>query len=287
MDSNTLIESIKKYLAENGTVGWMVVSTVAMFILFVILWLFGPSLPFYASEYLMLSAGELSMFYRPWTWFTYFTVYPVSGGGLLNMIFDLLILTTFARMFSGLLGKERLNILVLLAIPSLAILAGLLGFVLGAGALVSVTPITLLIVFGIIAISPDYPINVWGVISVKILWIGVILLAIEILNYRTGPTSIAAMIGAAAGFWYAKSLRNGHDITVDVRDAIENLRRKPKNNAPFIKVKYKKEEASKPKITQEDIDKILDKITEKGYHSLSPQERDALENFAGKRRSDD
>jgi hypothetical protein len=99
--------------------------------------------------------------------------------------------------------------------------------------------------------------------------------------------NVAHLGGALMGFVYLKQLQAGVNwgnwITVTIQ-WFKNLF-KPK---PAVKVTYRKNEGyvSKPskssKVSQEELDAILDKISDGGYESLSKDEKDKLFNASKK-----
>jgi hypothetical protein len=97
---------------------------------------------------------------------------------------------------------------------------------------------------------------------------------------------IAHLSGAFFGFIYIKLLQNGTDlsrIVTSVIDFFANLF-SPKKTTPFKKVHVNpKKPVAKPtsKIvakdkTQQQIDEILDKISQSGYDSLTAEEKEFL-----------
>lgn len=90
------------------------------------------------------------------------------------------------------------------------------------------------------------------------------------------------------GFVYMKQLQSGINwggwITVTLDWFKDLFKEKPK-----VKVSYRKEKTSRPKstmekagYTQEEIDRILDKISEGGYESLTKDEKEKLFNASKK-----
>ncbi|MFM8914127.1 MAG: DUF6576 domain-containing protein, partial [Flammeovirgaceae bacterium] len=101
--------------------------------------------------------------------------------------------------------------------------------------------------------------------------------------------NLAHLGGALMGFIYTKQLQAGINwgswITA-LLDAVKSLF----TSKPKVKVTYRKEEARAQKkdaskftrATQDEIDVILDKISERGYESLSKEEKEKLFNASKK-----
>jgi hypothetical protein len=90
----------------------------------------------------------------------------------------------------------------------------------------------------------------------------------------TGPNSggeIAHLGGALAGFVYIKQLQAGKDWI----GAISNLfKAKQKSNLKVASRNSAKRAGTAPR--QEEIDRILDKISANGYDSLGKEEKETL-----------
>ena len=98
--------------------------------------------------------------------------------------------------------------------------------------------------------------------------------------------NIAHLGGALMGFIYTKQLQAGVNwggwITITL-DWFTGLFKPTRT----VKVTYRKTEAKKPtstmtKATQDEIDLILDKISDRGYESLSKEEKEKLFNASKK-----
>jgi hypothetical protein len=146
----------------------------------------------------------------------------------------------------------------------------------------------IVLVVSSITLVPDYPIQLFLFGQVKIVWVGIVLVAIELIwaNFFT-PLAISIWLGAALGFMHIYLLRQGTDLTETIwsyyQDSDKNPRMTVKHGAkpPREKVirssgKSERKGKSKSDISQEIIDDILDKISEKGYESLSREEKELL-----------
>lgn len=147
----------------------------------------------------------------------------------------------------------------------------------------------MVLVLSCVTLVPDYPLQLFFLGQVKILWIGIAFLGISLaINLFYTPMAFAEAIGALLGFLHIVMLKRGTDVT----ESVWNYYKGPENPKPRMKVKRNPEKASavprtkrggrKEKqqkgsnISQEVIDKILDKISENGYESLSREEKELL-----------
>jgi hypothetical protein len=89
--------------------------------------------------------------------------------------------------------------------------------------------------------------------------------------------NIAHLGGALIGFLFIKQLKRGNDIGKPVNSILgyfENIILREKTMKVSYKNTNKNEKSNAP--TQEEIDNILDKISQKGYGSLNKEEKQKL-----------
>ncbi|MDW3647514.1 MAG: DUF6576 domain-containing protein [Bacteroidia bacterium] len=147
--------------------------------------------------------------------------------------------------------------------------------------------IVMVLVLSSVTLVPAFQVQLFLFGRVKILWIGVVLLLLELsmaLFYT--PLAIAIAIGSLLGFLHVYLMRREIDITEMIWSYYSE------SNRPKMTVAYKsrkkddlqeapvtsapKSKKSKGSVPQETVDKILDKISEKGYESLSREEKEIL-----------
>jgi hypothetical protein len=118
---------------------------------------------------------------------------------------------------------------------------------------------------------PDYSISLILIGPVKLKWIALFYVVIDFLSIA-GPNAggeFAHLGGALFGFIYIKQLQRGTDW-IGVITGIFRKRSKMK----VVSRNSDRNTSGKPR--QDEIDRILDKITESGYESLNKQEREIL-----------
>lgn len=145
-------------------------------------------------------------------------------------------------------------------------------------------PLVMVLVFSCATLVPTYPVQLFLFGRVKIVFIAGALFVLEMLfALLISPLAIAIIIGSLLGFLHIYLLRNGTDITELIWSYYSS------DNKPKMKVKYGEMSKSASEssykgssshtggdISQDAIDKILDKISEKGYESLSREEKELL-----------
>jgi membrane associated rhomboid family serine protease len=230
----------------------------------------------YTFDYLALPAYLPKLLIRFWTPITY----QFMHSGILHILFNMLWLYWLGQIFEEYLGNKRTIGLYLLGglfgalffVISLNVFpffthggAALSGSVVGASASV------MAIIVGAATIAPNYTIPLMFLGPVKLKWLVIVYVAIDFLGV-TGPNAggqIAHLGGAFFGFMYVKQLQKGHDLIA----AIAGLFKK-RSKLKVVANNKGKDAVSKPR--QEDIDRILDKISKSGYESLTKQEKEIL-----------
>lgn len=233
---------------------------------------------------------------RPWTLFTY--MFAHSRWDIFHILFNMLVFYWFGRIFVEYLGSDKL--------VALYVLGGLVGGLLyllmfntvpyyiersGFSGMVGASAAVYAIVVATATLLPNYTFFLLFFGPVKIKYIAGFYVVISFLGTTQANAggNIAHLGGALMGFVYLKQLQAGVNwgswITVTLDWLKDLFRSKPK-----VKVTYRNEE-SKPKkavkvqlskTSQDEIDAILDKISERGYESLSKEEKEKLFNASKK-----
>jgi membrane associated rhomboid family serine protease len=235
---------------------------------------------------------------RPWTLLTYMFMHDLSG--ILHILFNMLIMYWFGRLFVEYLGSDKLVAVYLLGgiaggiayllayntIPffveqSQAFRIGMVGASASVNAIVVATATML----------PNYTFFLLFIGPVRIKYIAAIIVFLSFLGTvgDNAGGNIAHLGGALMGFIYMKQLHAGSNwgawITTTLEWFKDLFKEKPK-----VKVSYRKDRAGSGKppaaekagYTQEEIDRILDKISEGGYESLTKDEKEKLFNASKK-----
>ncbi len=136
------------------------------------------------------------------------------------------------------------------------------------------------VVIGSATLIPNYTFNLLFIGPIRIKYIALFYVASSFIDI-TGNNSggeIAHLGGALIGYLYIKQLQNGNNMG-DPIIRILNFFHNSKINKS--KDDYSYQNINK-EISQDDIDKILDKISESGYSSLSKSEKEKLFNASKK-----
>jgi membrane associated rhomboid family serine protease len=235
---------------------------------------------------------------KPWTIITYAFVHDLTG--IIHILFNMLVLYWFGRLFVEYLGSDKLVALYVLGAMSGAVLY-LLAYntipyfqaeaasgrvhMVGASAAIDA------IVVGAATLLPDYTFFLLFLGPVRIKYIAAVTVFLSFLGSigDNAGGNIAHLGGALIGFVYIKQLQAGVNwgswITVTLNWFKDLFKEKPK-----VKVTYRSQEGSsrptKPakgsNVSQEELDAILDKISAGGYESLTKDEKEKLFNASKK-----
>lgn len=244
----------------------------------VILKLFGNNtIEVLSEEYLALPAYLPRLLSHFWTPLTYMFVHA----GIFHILFNMLWLYWLGQLFEEYLGKKRVlgvylmggfagAALYILSYNVFPLFATALPFSAAVGASASVTAI----IVATATLLPDYTIPMILIGPVKLKWLALFFIIIDFLSI-TGPNAggeIAHLGGALLGFVYIKRLQKGSDWVANIAGIfkrgprLSKLKVVARNNA--------KKSPSRPR--QEDVDRILDKISTSGYENLSAEEKEIL-----------
>lgn len=232
---------------------------------------------------------------RPWTLLTY--MFAHSRGDIFHILFNMLVFYWFGRLFVEYLGSDKL--------VALYVLGGITGGIFyllmfntvpyyiersGFSGMVGASAAVYAIVVATATLIPNYTFYLLFLGPVKIKYIAGFYVVISFLGTTQANAggNLAHLGGALIGFVYLKQLQAGMNwgnwITVTL-DWIKDLF----SSKPKVKVTYRSEEKRQKsakvtvsKTSQDEIDAILDKISERGYESLSKEEKEKLFNASKK-----
>ncbi len=235
----------------------------------------GVSLTSYVMPWIELPASISAWLYKPWTLVTYM----FTQQGLFHVLFNMLWLFWLGIIFLDFLKKRQFTfvylaggivggVLYLLAYNLIPVFRGeaLQTVMIGSSASVSA------IVFATATLLPDYSIRMLFFGNVKLKYLALAFIVIDVLAIAglNAGGSIAHIGGALFGFVYIKRLQNGQDWS-------RMLGRQERKRRSLRVVRNEHPVSEEPLVpNQEVIDRILDKISQSGYDSLSKAEKEAL-----------
>lgn len=231
---------------------------------------------YYADEYLALPSNFTKLLYRFWTPVTYMFMHA----GILHIVFNMLWLFWIGQIFEEYLGTKRTIGLYLLGG-----LTGALFFVLGFNfipffaqqigdasvPIVGASAAVMAILVATATLLPDYTMVLMLFGPVKLKWLAITFVILDFLMVAGSNAGgeLSHLGGALFGFIYIKQLQRGNDWV--------GFFTKMFSKKPNLKVVAKNNSRGGGNVPrQEDIDRILDKISQSGYDSLTRQEKEIL-----------
>mgnify|MGYP006050103319 FL=1 len=241
-------------------------------------------------SYLELPASLSQFLVQPWSLLTYMFLHANALHLLFNMLwlywFGQLFLAFFsARHFRGLylLGGLCGGLLYMLAYNVFPYFSPYIhgSYLLGASASV------LAIVVATAVREPEYRVNFMFIGAVRLKYVALFMVVTDLLFITSGNGGghIAHLGGALAGWWFTKSLQKGMDITRWINQVFDWLSGGIKCSRPAQKPKMKVNRRAKAddqgsnarkQQESEEIDRILDKLKQSGYASLTTEEKKRL-----------
>ncbi len=236
-------------------------------------------------NWLALSSDPTVFLFKPWTFLTY----AFFHDGFLHLLFNMMVLNFASQLFlTFFTQKQYLGLYILAAIFSGAVFALSYYFLNYSASIVGASAAIMAILVATTTYQPLMNVRLLLIGNVKLWHITAVILILDLMQLRLGNMGghISHLAGAVFGFIFIKLLQNGTDLSVIVSKILDffiNLFKKSPTT-PFKKVhkNYKKPTqtttsriVTKDK-TQQQIDEILDKISQSGYDCLTKEEKEFL-----------
>jgi membrane associated rhomboid family serine protease len=295
-------DDVKRQYQYGNMVTRIIIVNVLVFVLVnllkVVLFIsYKGSLPaFYGKiiEYLSVSSDWLTTLSRPWVLITATFLHE----GFFHVLWNMLMLYWFGRIVGDFIGNQRVLPIYLLGGVVGSVVYILSAFLLPVGFIAyGASAGVMAIVVGAGVLAPDFEMRLLFIGNVKLKYIVAVLLFLDLISipllFNAGG-HFAHLGGALFGWLYILMLRNGRDLAspliilfeVIVRLTDSEKRRRVVHGSRSFKVLKKSDtqkrskdnggSARSDKDAEHRINEILDKIKEKGYESLSDEEKDFL-----------
>ena len=281
---SSIIDDLKLQYKIGGMPFRLIVWNVICFLLSLFFYSFKRGV-FDFPDWIALSSDPSIFVLKPWTLLTYAFFHDGFG----HLFFNMLVLNFSGTLFlTYFTPKQFLGLYVLSAVfAGIAFVSGFYFLNLSSSIVGSSAAIMAILV----ATTTYYPLmNVRLLLigNVKLWHITAVILLLDLMQFRLENTGghISHLSGAVFGFIFIKLLQNGTDLSKIVSgffDFLANLFKKSPST-PFKKVhkNYSKPiEKGASRIvtkdkTQQQIDEILDKISQSGYDCLTKEEKEFL-----------
>ena len=284
MNGTSFRSDIRYWLRQGNTINHLLFWNIVVFLLLGVVHVAGwisPAtgfIPTFLYEQLSLHSAIPAFISKPWGLLTYMFTHVA----IFHFFFNMLNLYWFGNLFRSFLGNHRVLPLYLLG----GITGGLIfllvyniAFASIDGTLIGASASVICLLVACATKLPNYEIGLLFFGTIRLKWLALAVVVLDAIAIPDGNTGgIAAHLGGALmGFVYIKLLDNGTDICQPLiwlfnrRVRVEAPRRKrmfkPKKS-PLKVVKNGPEENR-----QSRLDYLLDKINDKGFESLSPEEK--------------
>lgn len=239
------------------------------------------------SQWLGISSNIHVVLHRPWTLITYMFLHF----DLLHIFFNMIVLYVGGRLFSGFIGSDRLvptylfgglagAVFYIVSFNIFPAFRDVVAFSLAIGASASV----LAIFIAMAVYMPNYQLPLLLLGRIRLKYIALFFVVMDLISIDKGNPGghLAHLGGAAWGFFYATMLKRGLDparTTGAWLNALAGLfKSKPRmrveyhRDRPLTDEEYNDQRAE----NREKMDRILDKISQHGYDSLTKEEKHFL-----------
>lgn len=294
--TESILEDIKTKIKSGNPVTRLIIINAAVFlfinILRILTFISGESgilgaIESFVKDNLSLHLSLPGFIYKPWTIITYMFTHIE----LFHLFWNMITLYWFGEIVANFTSTKKIIPLYLLGGIAGALLTIILFSIFPTfqpyhnmpmvGASAGVTAI----IIASATLVPNYKINMLFIGSVKLIYVVLFVVFVNFLNvasYSNVGGNLSHLGGALMGYIFIQQYKKGNDLSVWINrffDWITGLFKI--SSARKLKVAYKRHVSDEEynynkKITQQEIDAILDKISRSGYESLSKSEKEIL-----------
>jgi len=237
----------------------------------------------------LLQFSPQTAFIRPWTFITYMFVH----GGLLHLLANMLMLFVFGTAVEGRMGSRNFLAYYLFCGVGAAVFSLMLAGIMPVGPFVGASGAVLGVAVAFAMFWPDAELIVFPLpvpIKARTLVIG--LVALDLISSQLWPNDgiahVAHVGGALFGylFFRVQSLSRRAPAqparTVERVVMVQSGSSEPDRHTPVTPMRPRRRVDSDP--VSAEVDRVLDKISEKGLSSLTAAERRFLDEVAKQKR---
>ena len=291
---NNIIDNLKKEFREGTILNKLIYINIAAFILLSIINVF--SFMFEFNTYLLLDklylpANITNLVKQPWSIISYMFLH----NGLLHILFNMIWLHFAGKLFLQYLNPQQLlttyilggisgGIIFILAYNYIPVFQGMSNSASAIGASASV----LAIMIAIATYVPNYAVRLPFFGFIKLKYIAIFIVTIDLLSIPNANAGghLAHIGGALFGYFYIIQMKKGTDYSIYflnlLKLVLNTFKRKKRRNTKHSRPKSDYDFNSERSLRQREIDKILEKIANSGYDSLSKTEKAILFNASKK-----
>lgn len=284
-----MIKELKKRFRAGNNLTKLIYINISVFVLIKFFGVFAflmQANPWDIINSFALPAEVTKLIQKPWSLISYMFVHE----GFIHILFNLLWL-----FFGGQIFLQYLNNKQLLSTYILGGIFGAFSYVtafnifpvfqqnLNQSMAIGASASVLAIITAIATYTPNYILQLTLIGRVKLKYIAIFSILIDILSIPKGNAGghIAHLGGAFYGFLYIQQLKCGKDWSNSFDWLLKSITHFFKSKPNSLKTVYKRSKnddqwRANKATEQEDINRILDKISKSGYESLNKQEKETL-----------
>ncbi|MCS6905195.1 MAG: rhomboid family intramembrane serine protease [Bacteroidia bacterium] len=281
----SIIKDIRNdFLPKLGAFGYLILINSIVFLVIILVQLIGLlfQIPFHntlidiINYFLALSTVFPDYLFKPWTFLSYNFVHYQPFHLLFNLVVLYFIGSIGRQFFSDrqvyltyLLGGLSGGILVVISYMVLPYFSNQAAYCVGASAGIYALMVAMA------TLVPNYPVYLLLVGRISLKWLAVIYILLDLVFLATGGNKgghITHIGGAIWGYLWVVYRKKGIDISqpfIFICDKLEALRQRRYNRNGMRIVK------DKP-VSEEELNRILDKIRAVGYDKLTAKEKETL-----------
>ncbi|MBT8218557.1 MAG: rhomboid family intramembrane serine protease [Bacteroidia bacterium] len=284
----SIIDDVRREFRTGNMVTRLIIVNVVVFIIINVLKLVFrltnagkiPEVYFDIRNFFCVSTSWLHDITHPWVFITSNFLHE----GFFHIFWNMLLFFWFGRIVGDLIGDRKILPLYLLGgiFGCLAFFVGMNLPILGSGVetyALGASASVMAVIVAAAVISPDYTLHLLFLGPVKMKYIAIVLVLIDVFALSPGSGGpIGHLGGAAFGAIFVGQMRAGRDMSVPVNrffDRLSGFVGKVKDSGQHNSRK-KKIQVEEEFTHQERVDAILDKIKAKGYESLTKEEKEFL-----------
>ena len=279
----TIISDIKNKFKQGAIHIQLIYINIGVFLVIALLQfvdkLCGSYISYTCESYLALPSSPLILLTRPWTIITYMFVH----GGIWHILFNMLCLYWFGELFLTNFSARHLRGLYILGGIAGGVFFILSGMFLPNATLVGASAAIMAIIVATAVAIPDYHINMLFIGSIKMKYVAgaMALISVLLVSGNNSGGEIAHIGGALVGWLFTAQLRRGHDIVKWINAIFDFFSRFGTHKKPKMKIHSSKPRSdwdynASKKARNDEINRILDKLKQTGYDSLTSEEKKAL-----------
>jgi len=283
----SIVDEIKRSYHEGGVLTQFIYVNIGIFIVVRLLQVFfsfagGPGADYPLLLWISVPSDIGALLVRPWTILTYMFVHY----DFIHFIFNILVLYWFGKLFLMFFSSRQF-----VGVYFMGGIAGALMFIivsnlipaLNNSILMGASASVMAILFAASGYRPNFTVYLMFFGQVRLKYIALVYFIIDLISIsalQNAGGHFSHIGGAAMGWYFAKQLLKGKDITRGFSNLTDKMAglfgKKSKMSVTYKRPVSDMEYNAQKRRRQAELDRILEKIKRSGYDSLTKQEKKTL-----------